>query len=235
MPHILACLVFLQNQSRKVYNDYYKESKKYILLMMKKLTFVIFFFFGFLFFASFSFAQEEAGTAPTLPQPTQFQPDSEKEMMQKAVERLMPNALSGQSACTFWDQVKGKIFGDFACDSQNYQNIMMPSQTTAAGEVVGKVEGATDSAVLGIKEEGEVKGISIPLIGDLIGFINSILGGKQSGGAFYIYRADESLTGSVPLGLLSDRWVIENISLRPLPVYTSLKRVMDVIIARLNI
>ena len=168
--------------------------------MMKKLTFVIFFFFGFLFFTSFSFAQEEAGTAPTLPQPTQFQPDSEKEMMQKAVERLMPNALSGQSACTFWDQVKGKIFGDFACDSQNYQNIMMPSQTTAAGEVVGKVEGATDSAVLGIKEEGEVKGISIPLIGDLIGFINSILGGKQSGGAFYIYRADELKDLTIKLG-----------------------------------
>ena len=48
---------------------------------------------------------------------------------------------------------------------------------------------------------------------------------------FDLGRVYEEVFGRVPLELLSDLWVLENISLRPKPVYTILKRMMDIAIA----
>ncbi len=44
-------------------------------------------------------------------------------------------------------------------------------------------------------------------------------------------RVYEEIFGRVPLSLISERWVLENMSLKPKPVYTFLKRAMDVLIA----
>lgn len=41
----------------------------------------------------------------------------------------------------------------------------------------------------------------------------------------------EDVFGRVPLSLISDKWVLEHISLQPKPVYTFFKRVMDIVIA----
>src|SRR3989344_2475503 len=48
---------------------------------------------------------------------------------------------------------------------------------------------------------------------------------------FDLQKLYEEITGRVPLDLISDRWVLENISLQPKPVYTILKRAMDIIIS----
>ncbi|HEY4515175.1 MAG TPA: sugar transferase [Candidatus Paceibacterota bacterium] len=46
-----------------------------------------------------------------------------------------------------------------------------------------------------------------------------------------MHKFYEDLYGRVPLELLSERWVLEHISLYPKPIYTILKRAMDIIIA----
>jgi len=46
-----------------------------------------------------------------------------------------------------------------------------------------------------------------------------------------LQKVYEEITGRVSLELISDRWVLENISLQPKPIYTILKRAMDIVIS----
>lgn len=46
-----------------------------------------------------------------------------------------------------------------------------------------------------------------------------------------LQKVYEEISGRVPLDLISDKWILENISLQPKPIYTLTKRVMDIVIA----
>lgn len=59
-------------------------------------------------------------------------------------------------------------------------------------------------------------------------FIKELFSGVRFVDMQHLY---EEITGRVPLPLISDRWVLENISLQPKPIYTVLKRLMDVLIS----
>lgn len=164
--------------------------------MRKKFLLIFIFIFLFtLWGKNIVWGQEIS--SPPVATPTQSLQDESKRI-ENWEQRMMPQSLQGDQ-CS-WLGHALDFLGIFTCKSYNVQKIVNPEELGA--QVEGETQGVMTEKDMEELEsllatpEGEVKGISIPIVGSLSSVVKLLLG-EETSGAYNIY-IPEALSGYLP-------------------------------------